>query len=284
MEPRERFVVANGLRHRVLEWDGGGPSTVLCLHGFLDLSWAFHRLAPALAAEGHHVIAPDLRGHGQTDRVGAGGYYYFLDYVLDVAELAEALARDRLSLVGHSMGAAVAAYFAGTLPERVFRVALLERPHLRDTPLEEVPARTQAWIAGVRRARATPPRVHPTLADAALRIRRQDPLCPEDEALFLAAHGTRRVPGGFAFLHDPLHLTRGPYPFRNEVARVYFSSIRCPLLLVQGKESEPAPGELPEREGLFRNARKIVIEGAGHMLLRHRPAEVAQTIVDFLRR
>ena len=42
MEPSQRDVTANGLRLRVLEWDGGGRTTLLCLHGFLDFAWAFH--------------------------------------------------------------------------------------------------------------------------------------------------------------------------------------------------------------------------------------------------
>ncbi|HTT70120.1 MAG TPA: alpha/beta hydrolase [Anaeromyxobacteraceae bacterium] len=282
MEPVPRSVVANGLSHHVLEWDGGGPSTVLCLHGFLDRSWAYHRVAPALAAAGHHVVAPDLRGHGETERVGPGGYYYFLDYLLDLADLVDALARDELNLVGHSMGAAVAGYYAGTFPSRVARAALLERPRLPDTPLASVPERTAAWIAGARRARLATPRVHPTLAEAARRIRERDPRCPEEEALFLARHGTRPVAGGFAFLHDPLHLTRGPYPFRAEVAAAYWSAIRCPLLLLDGEEGSPVPDDPLARTEAFRTARRVVVEGAGHMLLRHRPAEVARLLLRFL--
>jgi pimeloyl-ACP methyl ester carboxylesterase len=283
MEPKERSVVANGLRHHLLEWDGGGRSTILCLHGFLDLAWAFHAVAPLLAADGHHVIAPDLRGHGETEHVGAGGYYYFLDYVLDLADLVDALARERLFLIGHSMGAAIAAYYAGSAVERVAKVALLERPRLKDTSPSELPQRTAAWIAGVRRARATFPRIHASLELAAARIRRHDPRCPQDEALFLAAHGTRKVPGGYAFLHDPLHLTRGPYPFRNESAEAYFAAIRCPVLLVDGSQSERLEASRPARAAAFPTSRTVVIDGAGHMLLRHRPAEVARTLVDFLR-
>src|SRR5512142_1732386 len=112
MDPISRSVIANGLRHRVLEWDGGGGTTLLCLHGFLDFAWAFHRVGPMLAAAGYHVVAPDLRGHGRTERVGAGGYYHFLDYVHDVADLVDAVARDRLAIVGHSMGGGITGYYA----------------------------------------------------------------------------------------------------------------------------------------------------------------------------
>lgn len=283
MEPTSHTILANGLRHHVLEWDGGGRTTVLCLHGFLDLAWAFHAVAPALAARGHHVLAPDLRGHGQTERVGAGGYYHFMDYVLDVADLVDALARDRLALVGHSMGGSIAAYFAGAFSERVWRVAIMESLGLPETPPATLPARVVEWVAGVRRARERETRAYRTVDDAAKRIRQHDPLCPEAEARFIAERGTRPVPGGVAFAHDPLHVTRGPYPFRLENARAFWAAIRCPVLLVEGSESVPAAAaDMPSRMASFRDAKQVVVPGAGHMMMRHRPEAVARVLGEFL--
>jgi pimeloyl-ACP methyl ester carboxylesterase len=54
------------------------------------------------------------------------------------------------------------------------------------------------------------------------------------------------------------------------------------VLLVDGAESERAPTDMPERLAAFRDARKVVIEGAGHMMMRHRPAEVARVLAEFL--
>jgi pimeloyl-ACP methyl ester carboxylesterase len=282
MEPTSGTVVANGLRHHVLAWDGGGPTTVLCLHGFLDVGWAFHAVAPALADAGFHVVAPDLRGHGETERVGAGGYYHFMDYVLDVADLVDALARDRLAIVGHSMGGAVAAYYAGTFPERVWRLALLESLRVPETAPASVPHRTAEWVAGVRRARAQAARVYPSLDAAAARIRELDPRCPPEEARAFATRGTVPVPGGVSFRHDPLHATRGPYPFRLDVARAFWSAVACPVLCVEGAESGSAGVDLAERHACFRQLREASIAGAGHMMMRHRPTEVAQLLLEFL--
>jgi pimeloyl-ACP methyl ester carboxylesterase len=282
VQPTSRFVLANGLRHHLLEWDGGGRSTVLCLHGFLDLAWAFHRVAPPLAAAGHHVVAVDLRGHGHTDRVGAGAYYHFMDYVLDVADLADDVARDRLAVVGHSMGGSITAYFAGAFPERVWRAVMMEGIRIPELPPEAVPGRVKEWVHGVRRARRHTGPVYPTLADAAARIRRHDPLCPEEEAAFIAEHGTREVPGGRAFLHDPLHLTRAPYAFRSDHARAFWAGIRCPVLLLDGSESERVPIDYPLRLSAFRDARHAVVPGAGHMMMRHQPERVAAMVAAFL--
>ena len=87
---RERFVTANRLRHHLLEWGESGP-VVLLLHGFLEHAHVWYRVAPRLAEEGFHVFALDWRGHGDSDWVGAGGYYHFADYVADLALLVREL-------------------------------------------------------------------------------------------------------------------------------------------------------------------------------------------------
>src|SRR5262249_53812789 len=72
--PRPRFIVANRLRHHLLEWSERGPALLL-LHGFLEHAHTWDLVAPQLAAAGHHVFALDWRGHGDSEWVGSGGYY-----------------------------------------------------------------------------------------------------------------------------------------------------------------------------------------------------------------
>ena len=282
--PTRRETVANGLRHHVLEWDGGGRTTLLCLHGFLDLSWGFAPLAPFLADAGYHVVAPDLRGHGDTQWIGEGGYYHFLDYLHDVADLADALSRDRLVVMGHSMGASIGALFAGVFPERTASLVAMEGMRLAEQIDEDLPRRAAEWIHGVRRARQRGQRVLPDLNSCADRIRQFDPFCSPEVALFLAERGTRPVPGGRAFKHDPVHVTRGPYPFRLEQWTRYWRAIRCPALLLEGERTElEAPPDMAERVACLTDARTRVIPRAGHMMIRHEPAAVAAEILAFLR-
>jgi pimeloyl-ACP methyl ester carboxylesterase len=158
----------------------------------------------------------------------------------------------------------------------------MEGMRLPDMPAESYPDRIEAWARDVRRARAAVPRVYPTLEDAARRLRDLDPLCPDDEARTLAELGTRPVAGGRSFLHDPLHLTRSPYPFRADQSVALLARVTCPVLLLEGSESEDPPVDYPRRLAALRDARRVVIGGAGHMLMRHRPEAVAKAIVDFL--
>jgi pimeloyl-ACP methyl ester carboxylesterase len=281
-EPRsERVLLATGLDSHLLSW-GDGDHTVVLLHGFLDLAWEWAAVATALG-ERFHVLAPDLRGHGDSAWIGAGGYYHFFDYLADVDDLIAQRGRTTVSIVGHSMGGSVAAYWAGTRPARAHRVALLEGlgpPEMTGEPV----TRTAGWIDAWRKARQAPPRPMANLDEAAARLRRHDPIVDEATALALAARATREVPGGLAWKHDPLHRTMGPYPFRLDVATGFWQAITAPVLYVDGDRSllRLPEDETTRRLSNLRAVRRATIAGAGHALARHQPAAVAATLADFL--
>src|SRR5256885_17102920 len=103
-----------GLRLHGLERGQGGLT--LLWHGWLDHAHAFDLLAPLLPGR---TIALDFRGHGDSQWVGAGGFYHFLEYVADIDEVAEQLSPDApLRIVGHSMGAAAGLIYAAARPAR----------------------------------------------------------------------------------------------------------------------------------------------------------------------
>src|SRR5512135_2377993 len=99
---RDVFVIANRLKLHLIEW-GAGDRVVLLLHGFLEHARVWDWVAPRLAAAGYHVYALDWRGHGDSQWVGAGGYYHFIDYVADLGAVVRQLP-ERVALVAHSMG------------------------------------------------------------------------------------------------------------------------------------------------------------------------------------
>ncbi len=277
----ERVALATGLDSHLLSW-GDGDHTVVLLHGFLDLAWEWAAVAATLGQR-FHVLAPDLRGHGDSAWLGAGGYYHFFDYLADVDDLIAQRGRATVSVVGHSMGGSVAAYWAGTRPGRVHRVALLEGlgpPEMTADPV----ARTAGWIDAWRKARQAPPRPMADLDDAVARLRRHDPIVDEASARALAERATRAVPGGLAWKHDPLHRTMGPYPFRVDVAAGFWAAITAPVLYLDGDRSllRLPEDEVARRLGHFRDVRRATIAGAGHALARHQPAAVATALLDFL--
>ncbi len=309
-----RIALRTGLSYHALEWSTAATPcqhTVILLHGFLDFAWTWEAvvhsgLLAAAAADGYRLIAPDLRGHGDSDRVGIGGYYHFMDYTADVLDLIEQLRQPeqlgthRVSLVGHSMGGTVAAYCAGAYPERIFRLALLEGLGPKEQSFDTMPERIRTWSTAWWRALKQELRPMANLQEAADRLKRHDPLLSADAALTLAEHGTCVLADGRRlFKHDPLHLTPGPYPFSLAVAQAFWRRITCPVLLIQGEHSELGltQEELAHRQSLFGAAkandtgqvkvpvqiRTAMLPGAGHMMQRHAPVALAQLLADFLR-
>ena len=82
-DPESRSLrLSTGLDYHLLEWGRENAAldhTVVLVHGFLDLCWGWQDTVEAGLAGRFHVVAPDMRGHGDSDRVGAGGYYHFID-------------------------------------------------------------------------------------------------------------------------------------------------------------------------------------------------------------
>jgi pimeloyl-ACP methyl ester carboxylesterase len=273
------LTLATGLTGHALEWDAPGDTTFVLVHGFLDNAYGWHEVAPLLGA---HAIAVDVRGHGDSGWVGPGGYYYYMDYVADLDDAIRQLARERVIVVGHSMGGGVAAYWAGARPERASAVALLEGLGPPDEAGIDAAPRAARWIDGWREARRTF-KPMTSIEIAAQRLRKHDPLLGEALALRLAEHGTRPHPdGGLVWKHDPLHLTQGPYPFRRDHAASFWRRIACPVMVVDGADSQL---NLPEaeraaRRAELRNARHVVVPGAGHMMMRHQPAAIAALLVE----
>src|SRR5690242_11085102 len=86
MPASRKLPLATGLSYHLLEW-GEGDHTVVLIHGFLDNAWGWQPMVDAGLAAGLHVVAPDMRGHGDSDWIGPGGYYHFADYLADLHEL-----------------------------------------------------------------------------------------------------------------------------------------------------------------------------------------------------
>ena len=116
-QPTSKFVTVNGLRLHYLDWGNVGAPPVVCVHGYTSSAQAFNALARQLQ-DRFHVIAPDVRGHGESAWSPAGEYQ-FTDLVSDLAEFIDQLGLMRFTLIGTSMGGIIAMAYAGAHSERL---------------------------------------------------------------------------------------------------------------------------------------------------------------------
>ena len=131
--------LANGIRlHYAHQGPRFGPATVL-LHGYSDSSFSFSRIMPLLPSE-LRVIAPDLRGHGHSDRPASG--YRVREMADDVIQAMDALKIPTAVIVGHSMGSFIAQAIVDRAPERVTSLVLMG----------SAPSANNASVAGIRAA------------------------------------------------------------------------------------------------------------------------------------
>ena len=138
-----RRIAGDGVTLAVLDEGEGQP--VVLLHGFPDSSHLWRRQVPALVDAGMRVIAPDLRGFGESDKPDAVEEYAITRSVADVVAVLDALDIERAHVVGHDWGAGVAWVLAAFVPERVERLVAMSVGHpntLRERTIEQ---REKAW-------------------------------------------------------------------------------------------------------------------------------------------
>jgi pimeloyl-ACP methyl ester carboxylesterase len=120
------MISANGIEIFALE-QGSGPLVLLC-HGWPELSYSWRHQIPAIAAAGYHVVAPDMRGFGQTSAPADIAAYSIFDHVGDMVALVHELGQRQAVIVGHDWGAPVAWHAAMFRPDIFTAVAGLSVP------------------------------------------------------------------------------------------------------------------------------------------------------------
>ena len=267
------------LPHLALHAQAWGDATLpplLALHGWLDNAGSFARLAPRLATR-YRVIALDLPGHGHSDHLAAGASYHYLDYVQAVLAVADALRLDRYSLLGHSLGAGIAALVAAASPERIERLLLIEGLG----PLGDDGSHTLQRFRDALAPRGDndkPLRIFRDVAQA-IAARSMASGLPAGQARPIVERGLVEADGGWGWRSDP-RLTR-PSAVRLAEAQVHalLRGIAAPTALLL---AQPATAYLPgapmqARAECVANIAVSHLDGGHHLQLEH-PADVAAWI------
>ncbi len=286
-EPREKFVDAHGLPIHCLEWGEPGGEPLVLVHGYLDLAQSWRAFVTELTKKQRPtpwVIAPDCRGHGDSGWIGAGGYYHFPDYVFDLDCVIRSFGAPTFKLVGHSMGGTISLHYAGTFPERVTKLVLIEGIGPVGMIFSDAPIRMEKWLAEVRERGRHHFREYMSVEAGASQLRQTNPRLNERSALVLARAAMKQTDRGkWIWKFDPLHRTTAPQPFYTAQALEFLRRIECPVLIVDGKESrQTRRTDKQERYDAIAMHQRVTIDRAGHMVHQDNPVELADVVTTFL--
>jgi pimeloyl-ACP methyl ester carboxylesterase len=273
--PQSRFATVNGVKLHYLIAGKGDP--IVLLHGYAETSHMWLPLIAKLAAN-HTVIAPDLRGFGDSDAPADG--YTKAAMARDIHALVTSLKYPKVKIVGHDIGLMVAYAYAAQYPAEVDRIALMDAflpgvgdwTHvwlLRDlwhfhfygkTPLALVSGRERIYFEHFWNDFAADPKKS----------------VPEkDRVLYAKAYA------------KPGHMAAGFEVFRAfekdaaDFAELAKTKLPMPMLVLSG---EKAGGSFLIEQGrlVATNVDGVIVKGSGHWLMEEAPDQVIPKLVEFL--
>jgi acyl transferase domain-containing protein/pimeloyl-ACP methyl ester carboxylesterase/short-subunit dehydrogenase/aryl carrier-like protein len=288
---RERYVNIRGLELCLCEWGPEDGALVLALHGMLEQGAVWDETASQLVPKGFRVVAPDLRGHGRSAHVGAGGAYHLEDFVADIDGLVGCLAgNEPFAVVGHSFGSALAVLFAAARPKEVGALILAEPPLLGGSPAPEGAGLNGLVTYLDRMASKHEHSVFSDRAEAARRIRAATPSLSEEMALKLAERVTEPRGSGWCWRWDPMLGSRGGIAlgsrrYERDMPAI-LKRIQAPVTVICGRESpynarRDGPHGIHQRqETLARAGVRLESISGGHSLHLDNPEDLARLIIE----
>lgn len=308
-----RTISANGIEIFVRE-QGQGPLVILC-HGWPELSYSWRHQIPAIAEAGFHVVAPDMRGFGQTAAPADIEAYSIFDHVGDMVALVDTLGAKQAVIIGHDWGAPVAWHSAMFRPDIFTAVAGLSVPpplRGRERPLEalrkngitnfywqyfQTPGVAESEFerdvgfsmrAIVGRGFTDPAASlfveegKGFLGDPAIPRALPDWISEDELSHFVETYRKSGFRGGFNWYRNIDRNWELTAPWHG-------AQIRQPSLFIAGSKDSVITGligakRVGDMERVVPNlTRKLIIEGAGHWIQQERPAEVNAALIDFLK-
>jgi len=266
--PISSYYVSQRLRLHFADWGNHDKPPLVLVHGGRDHARNWDWVARALRDD-YHVIAPDLRGHGDSEWT-RGGNYMIQEFVLDIAQLIKTLDLDPVTLVGHSLGGSVATQYTSVYPDRVRQLVNIEGlgppPEMLKGRLGKPTwERTAEWIEQVREFSSKVPKHYASIETAAQRMLEANSFLSPEQAHHLTVHGVaRNEDGTFSWKFD--NYVRLFYPQRYDMdeMRAMWGRITCPTLLVYGAKSWFGDPSKDGRFSAFKNAELQAVPAAGH--------------------
>lgn len=265
-----RLASVGGLELHYLEWGDPASPTVLLLHGGSANAHWWDFFAPRLA-DRYHLLALDLRGHGDSAWDDAADYG-IAAHVRDVRGLVEKIAPEGLAVIGHSFGGLVATAHAARAGTSVQALVLV------DSRLTVGPRAARVMNA----LHKFPHPIYPSVEEAVRRFRLLPAAssAPEEILRHVTTQAIRQLDDGTWTLKFDRRTLAG-----TDVCDLSaeLPSVRCPILFVRGGESDFVGAEtMASWARLAPQSRVVEITGAHHHVMLDQPVALARAVGAFL--
>ena len=252
--PTSHTYFSQRLRLHYVDWGNPDAPPMILIHGGRDHCRNWDWVAEAFRHD-YHIIAPDLRGHGDSQWM-LGGSYNQMDYVYDIAQLLNQKEMSDVTVIGHSLGGSISLMYTSLYPDRVKKLVSIEGMGPPPSMLEErvnkpMDERIHFWMDDLRKLSGRQVRRYPNLEDAFQRMQTENPHLSEDQARHLTVHGSNQNEDGtYSWKFDNYVRTFPPFGLPIEDTWALFKNITCSTLLVRGLESWAGD---PIRDGRIEN-------------------------------
>ena len=278
------------IRHRTLDCgevrlhcaEAGPPSgpLVLLLHGFPEHWITWRKQIPALAQAGFHVVAPDLRGYGASDRPTGVREYGIEKLVADIAGLIDALGVSSAHLAAHDWGGLVAWHLAMWHPEKLGKLVILNIPHPERLKqgLRTLRQLRKSWYALFFQLPVLPERVLSAKDFHKLRnVFRWQPIEPYPQEQVEEIISALKQPGALTAALDYYRAAARPLRRASE-------PIEKPVLVIWGERDAALGSELAAPDPRWvKDVRLVRIPEAAHWVHADAPDQVNSLLLEFFR-
>jgi pimeloyl-ACP methyl ester carboxylesterase len=268
--PISNSFISQRLRLNYVDWGNPEAPPLLLVHGGRDHCRSWDWVAEELRQD-WHVIAPDLRGHGDS-AWSPDGNYDMAPFVYDLAQLVHQLNLAPVTIVAHSMGGNIAVRYTGLYPENVRKLVCIEGLGFSPEAQAErdaigVGQRFRKWIEDKRGAAGRTPKRYATLEAALERMKTENSYLSDEQARHLTLHGvSRNEDGTWSWKFDNYLNIWSVFDLPQRELEHIWQAITCPVLLLYGANSWASNPEKDGRAKHFKTADVIEFENAGHWL------------------
>jgi pimeloyl-ACP methyl ester carboxylesterase len=265
--------------------DNQKSESILLLHGFNDNKETFVFLEEFLSKR-FNLYSFDFRGHGDSDWK-KDSLYNYSENLIDVQNIIDHYFQKPIFLLGHSMGAGMAARYTGLFPEKIKLLVCLEG-FSGLQPQEVERKRLREWLTTTsrrnERATTTPSerKKNMTLEEAKNKLSLIYGKLSRDKIDALI-HGLVRKTDdeNYKWKNDPNLKTSSPIPFPPELSRKLWNEITSPVLIFFGRQTHIRPKNLEEILSHFKNVELHEVEHAGHNMHHDKPEVLIEIMEDF---